>query len=323
MLLLVALVLALPDALLNRSYTPEPVWVRVWTRCAMPIPVTRIVSGDLPAGMQVSGQGDLQGIPTEPGHYTFTVEVSDGCSRHLEQRQIRVLPAPILTAEAQQLAFHCPQGSPAFSGGIVRVSGSAPGRPYSVDILDGQWLEAAMRDGVLPAEGAALEADTIRISINPSKLAPGDYTARLRLSMWQGANAPELLFRLRVDSPQTLLTPLIIPQTAPIQIIYQIVEAPSAELIQPLPAPRLDGPHFPVYRPKSDTGPGYYKPGSRPLSRSRVLPFPKVTITPKPLAKPGEKDGRKPETMPARTKPSAMPPSPAASAKNDKPKTAH
>ena len=321
-MLLLALVLALPDALLNRPYAPQPAWERAGTRCAMPIPVTRVVAGELPAGMGVSGRGEIQGTPTEPGLYGFTVEVSDGCSRRLERRQIRVMPAPILTAEAESLEFHCPQGAAAFSGGIVRVSGSAPGRAYSVDILDGTWLEATMRDGVLPAEGASLESDTLRLSVNPSKLAPGAYSARLRLSTWQGANTPELLFRLRVDSPQSIFGP-IAAAPSPVQIVYQIVEAPSPQSITP---PRIilpDPPRFPHYDPSRKTESQSSKIGGRGPTRSRILPFPKVTIPPKPPAKPGEKDVKKTEAAPERTKPSAMPAPPVAAAKNDKPKAAH
>ena len=322
MLMMMALVLALPDALLNRPYTPQPAWERAGTRCAMPIPVTRVVAGELPAGMGVSGRGEIQGTPTEPGLYGFTVEISDGCSRRLEQRQIRVMSAPILTAEAESLEFHCPQGAPTFSGGIVRVSGSAPGRAYSVDILDGAWLEATMRDGVLPAEGAALESDTLRLSINASKLAPGAYSARLRLSTWQGANTPELLFRLRVDSPQTIFGPIVLAPS-PVQIVYQIVEAPNAQSITP---PRIivpDPPRFPHYDPREKPGSKTSKHGGRGPTRSRILPFPKVTINPRPPVKPGEKDGKKTEAPPERTKPSAMPAPPVAAAKSDKPKAAH
>jgi len=322
-MLLLALVLALPDALLNRPYTPERAWERAGTRCAMPVPVTRVVAGELPAGLGVSGLGAIQGTPTEPGLFSFTVELSDGCSRRLEQRQLRVIPAPILTAEAESLEFHCPQGAPAFSGGTVRVSGSAPGRAYSVDILDGAWLEATMRDGVLPAEGASLESDTLRLSINPSKLAPGTYSARLRLSTWQGANTPELLFRLRVDSPQSIFGP-IVAAPSPVPIVYQIVEAPNAQSITP---PRIaipDPPHFPVFDPKRKTDSKPTKIGGRGHpTRSRILPFPKVTIPPKPGAKPGDKNVKKTEAPPARTKPSAMHTPPIAAAKNEKPKAAH
>lgn len=321
-MLLLAVLVALPDALLNRPYAPEPAWERAGTRCAMPIPVTRVVAGELPAGLGVSGRGAIQGTPTEPGLFRFTVELSDGCSRRLEQRQLRVMPAPILSVEAESLEFHCPQGAPAFSGGIVRVSGSAPGRAYSVDILDGAWLEATMREGVLPGEGASLESDTLRLSINPSKLAPGSYSARLRLSTWQGANAPELFFRLRVDSPQSIFGP-IVASPSPIPIVYQIAEAPNAQSITPPHIAIPDPPRFPVYDSKRKPESKSSKIGARGPTRSRILPFPKVTIPPKPAAKPDDKDVKKTEAPPERTKPSAMPAPPVAAAKNEKPKAVH
>jgi hypothetical protein len=311
--LLFVLALALPDALLNRPYQAEAAWERAGARCSMPIPVTRVMAGALPAGMRVSGRGELLGIPTELGFFQFTVEISDGCSRRLDQRQIRVVPAPILTAEAEIQEFHCPQGALPFSAGNIRVSGSAPGRAYTVDIVDGAWLQAAMRDGVLPAEGSSLEADVLRLSINPSKLAPGNYSARLRLSTWQGANTPELHFQLRVDSAQAIFAPLT-PALLPAQIVYQIIEAPNARSIVPTQVALPEPPRFPLYQPKP-TPPRPGGMGSRAPGRSRILPFPKIILPPKAPTKT--------EAPPERTKPSAMPPPAAGAVKGDKPKAAH
>lgn len=339
--ILLALALSLPDALLNRPYVPEARWERVSTRCAMPVPATRVIGGSLPPGLQVSGRGEVEGVPTEPGDFTFAVEVSDGCARRVEQRRIRVMPAPILLAEAETLEYHCVHGAPPFSGGIVRVSGSAPGRAYSVEILEGHWLRAAMRDGVLPAEGLALEADTLRLTVDPTKLSPGAYSARLRVSTWQGANTPELEFKLRVDSPQAVLTPLsVLPPPLDFRPLVQIVEAPNPRTIAPPAVERSAPPVFPKYKPRPKPKSAV---NSRTVGRSRVLPFPKITLpapkakeekpgtAPKELgkepangAKPEKpapkqsakvetpKDGpQKKENPPERTKPSAMPPAPA------------
>ncbi|MFN0102789.1 MAG: hypothetical protein ACKV2U_11945 [Bryobacteraceae bacterium] len=337
MFILLAVAMTLPDAWLNQPYVPQAKWERVSTRCAMPIPTTRVVAGVPPPGLQTSVRGDMEGIPTEPGVFTFTVEVSDGCSRRMEQRQIRVMPAPILTAEAETLEFQCLQGAPSLSGGIVRVSGSAPGRAYSVDIAynedkpEVRWLQAAMRDGVLPTEGSALEADTLRLSINPGKLPAGSYTARLRVSTWQGANTPELLFRLRVDTPQAVLAPAL-AAPVPIPIVLRIAEAPSIQVIRPPLVPYADPPYFLKYQPK----PLYPPPGmgTRGTGRSRVLPFPRILLPPKPAAKseakptapapdkPAAKPVQKHEAPPERTKPSALAPPPT-TAKSEKPKAAH
>jgi hypothetical protein len=360
--MLALLLLALPDALLNRSYSPEPTWERVSTRCAMPIPTTRVVAGELPPGLSLSPRGDFNGVPTVPGTYSFTVELSDGCSRRLEQRQLRVMPPPILVAEADVTDFHCPQGSPAFPAGIVRVSGSAPGRAYSVDVLsdDAKWLEATMTAGALPAEGLALEADTLALRINPAKLAPGAYTARLRVSTWQGANNPELQFRLRVDSPQSIIA-RVAPPPAPMPIEFRIVEAPSPQVIVAPRQPHVDPPYFPKYVPKPKVQPRAPSTGgaSHGVGRSRILPFPKVVIKELPKAKKADDkkpDEKKPaekkapeskptekkapeakvakgpekpkapgpkEPAPVRTKPSAMPPPPPAAKAAAKPAAAH
>lgn len=300
---LLALALALPDALLNRPYVPEARWERVSTRCAMPIPTTRVVGGSLPPGLQMTGRGAVEGVPTLPGNYNFLVEISDGCDRRIEPRQIRVIPAPILIAEAETAAYQCIHGAPPFPGGQVRVSGSPPGRAYSVDILDAPWLRATMRDGVLPAEGLAFESDTLSLTIDPGKLSAGVYTARLRVSTWQGANTPELLFTLRVDAPDKILAPLtVLPAPVPHRPVVTFVEAP----IEPPAAHRPAPPTFPKYKPRSKSRPAGVQAAS--AGRSRVLPFPKVTIPLKPAAnKPDPKTAPQKEAPPERTKPSAMP----------------
>lgn len=322
---LALLAIALPDALLNRPYVPEARWERVSTRCAMPIPTTRVVGGALPPGLQMTGRGDVEGLPTEPGLFAFTVEISDGCSKRLEQRQIRVMPAPILVAEAETYEYQCLQGTPAFSGGLVRISGSAPGRAYTVDLLDAPWLKAAMRDGVIPAEGLALEADTLRLTVDPGMLRPGLYTARLRVSTWQGANTPELLFKLRIDSPATVLTPLtVLPTPVNFQPRVQIVEAPSPRSIEPPTVAHVAPPKFPKYIPKPKPKPLPAASHHHGFGRSRVLPFPKVTIPksapnpeekPKPEAKTEQKkeeskkaEPKKEEAKKQQPKPEAKPP---------------
>jgi hypothetical protein len=265
----------------------------------MPIPATRIVDGALPPGVELSPRGTFDGVPTTPGTFEFTVEISDGCSARRQQRRLRVVPAPILLAEAESLEFHCPQGALPFSGGLVRVSGSAPGHPYSVDLVfpeDKPWLAASLREGRIPTESSAFDADTLSLTINASKLAPGLYSARLRVSAWQGANAPELLFRLRVDSPQSVFAPIAAPPQ-PIPVTLFIAEAPSPILLSPPQTPRRIAPLFPKYVPKPKSTSQRGKAGAFSPGRSRVLPFPKVTITP-----------AKPEPPPERTKPAAMPP---------------
>ena len=314
-MLLLALALALPDALLNRPYVPEARWEKVSTRCAMPIPTTRVVGGSLPPGLQMSGRGEVEGVPTEPGDFTFAVEVSDGCARRVEQRRIRVMPAPILLAEAETLEYHCVHGAPPFSGGIVRVSGSAPGRAYSVDVLDGAWLRAAMRDGRIPPEQSSLEADTLRLTVDPTKLAPGVYSARLRVHTWQGVNTPELEFKLRVDSPQTVLTPLtVLPSPVEFQPRVQIIEAPSPRAVAPPAVVRPAPPTFPKYKPRPKPQPS--SKHTHAIGRSRVLPFPKVTI---PLPKPKEEKPAAPAKDQAKEPAKAPAKEPAKDAKQEKP----
>ena len=313
MVVIVVMAALLPDAWLNQPYRSEARWQSVSARCGQPIPLARLAGGRLPAGLRLNAKGEPEGIPTEPGTYRFTVELSDGCSRRTEERELRVQPAPILTAEAETGEFRCPQGAPPFAAGAVRVSGSAPGRPYTVEILDGAWLRATMRSGAIPTESSGFDADRLQLWVEPAKLVPGVYRARLRVSTWEGANAPELLFTLRVDAVQSILTPASSVTPLPVPLTLPVIELPSPQTIVPPAVNRPAPPKLSTARPKA----AVRQNGGSPIPpRSRVLPFPNVKLperaTPPEPAK---------ETPPERTKPSAMPP-PAAAAKG-KPPAAH
>jgi hypothetical protein len=297
------------DAFLLLPYPPEPAPAPVSVRCAMPVAAARLVDGALPPGLRLSPRGTLEGLPTVPGDFSFVVELSDGCSRRLEVRQLRVLPAPVLVAEAEQTDFHCLQNAPDFPAGLVRVSGSAPGRPYSVEVLYADprhagWLTAAPRSGALPPDGSALEADRVALSLRPAKLPAGAYAARLRFHTWQGVNAPEIEIRLRVDTPHSVLTPLT--TLAPTSLApLPTTEAPP---LLPAPAvPRQLAPVFPKYRPPVKPKVQESTPVHRHSpARSRVLPIPKLKLDDPPPAR-TKPDIAAPPPKPA-AKPSAMPP---------------
>jgi hypothetical protein len=337
MWLLFAMVLTLPEAMLNRPYEPAAEWVGVSGQCGMPVARMRLLSGTLPAGLTMTEQGRLRGTPSEPGEFVFQVEVSDGCLRRVETRRLHVRPAPILLAEAEVAEFRCMEGAAPFDGGVVRISGSTPGSGYAVDVQTGsEWLTATARDGMLPAEGSALDAEVLRLRIAPGKLAPGVHTARLRFSTWRGVQAPELEFHLHVLPRKSELKPFAMapPPPAPRPLI---VMAPETVVIVPPRVRRPQPPIFPKAQPRKPADPP--KPRGRYVPRSRVLPIPRVMALPpapppassKPAAvipnKPAVSPAKPPDAMakptapmakqapPERTKPSAMPP-PKAAAKD-------
>ena len=282
-------------AFLHHPYIGEPEPIRVSGRCAIVAPYVRPVGGDLPPGLTIDARGAWQGTPTEPGHFSVLVEISDGCARRREVRSIEVLPAPVLTVDADQLNYKMIQGAPPFEASLVRVSSSTPGVAYNVEPIDAPWLRFEQREGAIPADGRAFEADTVRLRIDASKLPPGEHKARVRFTTWRGANAPELMLSLHV-APATSAFPRTEPlpmKITPPAISFVEIAAPihiSPPGVTPPPPP-----HF----PKAQSKP-IRKPGNGGPIRSRILPIPKVVLPPpKPAAK---------EPPPERTKPSAMPP---------------
>jgi hypothetical protein len=282
-------------AFVNQPYSGEPEPIRVSGRCAIVAPYVRPIGGDLPPGLTIDARGAWRGMPTEPGRFSVLVEVSDGCARRREVRSIEVLPAPVLTVEADRLAYKIFQGAPPFDASLVRVSSSAPGIAYAVEAIDAPWVRFEQREGAIPADGRALEADTVRLRIDASKLPSGDHKARVRFTTWRGANAPELTVALHV-APAVSALPAAEPR--PIAITppaISFVEIAEPVRITPPEVTIPPAPHFPKAPPKV-----VRKPGQGGPVRSRVLPIPKVVLPPpKPAAK---------EPPPERTKPSAMPP---------------
>lgn len=294
------LLLLLPDAILHQPYRPEPEQAPISVRCPQPLPAARLVDGSLPPGLSLAARGSLSGIPQVPGTYRFTLEYSDGCSRQLRDRTLRVVPAAVLVVESEQLSFETVEGAPPFTVLPVRVSGSLPGIPYRAEILDAPWLGAAPRSGSIPPEGVGLEADIIRLQVTPKGLPPGRFQGRLRVSAWGAANAPELNFILTVRAYRDLI-PEIMPGSLSAPRSESIVVPPPSSIVPPA-IPHTIAPLFPKA--------GHHRTPSRAPSaptRSRVLPYPKVQLRP-PVSVPKQQKAASPEPPPERTKPSAMPP---------------
>jgi hypothetical protein len=76
----------LPDAFLREPYSVTLTATRAgqW----------RLLTGALPAGLTLAGDGTISGVPTRQGSATFTVEVSDGASTASASLTIRVRPRP-------------------------------------------------------------------------------------------------------------------------------------------------------------------------------------------------------------------------------------
>lgn len=282
-------------AIVHQSFIGPPEPIRVSSRCAISAPYVRPVGGDLPPGLTIDGRGAWHGTPTEPGYFSVLVEISDGCTRRREVRSLEVLHAPVLTVDADRLDYSIIQGAPPFDASLVRVSGSTPGVSYSVEPLNAPWLQFEQREGAIPADGRAFEADIVRLRIDGSKLPTGDHRARVRFTTWRGANAPELTVNLHVAPaasglPTVELKPMMI--AAPAISFVEIAEPVS---ISPPAVTPPSAPAFPKVRSKSSRRPNAGGP-----VRSRVLPIPKVVLPP---PKPAPKD-----SLPERTKPSAMPP---------------
>lgn len=120
-----------------------------------PAPVTYSISGDVPPGLSLDQYGELQGTPTTPGTYSFTVTASNGTQ-------------PDLTAD----------GTIVVTGSAPTITGDAP------DTVRGQYYDYTYTLAGVPTPTTSIVAGALPPGVNlgtdghltgiPS--TPGSYT---------------------------------------------------------------------------------------------------------------------------------------------------
>ncbi|MFN9897170.1 MAG: Ig domain-containing protein [Acidobacteriota bacterium] len=267
----------LPVARVGSPYQPGPLLIESSGRCPDGNIGIRLVDGGLPAGLSLNGGGYLQGTPRQPGRYGFTVELRNACSRALEQLVLEVGVTPMLWVSTPTLTFSCERGGRPPEPQRVMVYGNQPGLAYQMSAAGAPWLEVRPRRGMLPPPGSALESDAVDLFVHPEKLDSGDYHTTLFTHAFGATAAASTTVHLTVkpagtgwDGVRTM--PMLEPPASPASIPIVIVPPAVLQPPQP-PAPK------PTRRkPVAAAKPPQPKPIPVPITRSRIVPVPKVTL---------------------------------------------
>jgi large repetitive protein len=169
----------------------------------------RVLSGALPPGLSLSGDGLLVGVPTQAGSWSFWLELSDEdppserwCLPRKSERlfTVDILPAVSVTAAS----------APAATLGIpyslaLSAQGGSGTRTWSI------------ASGQLPP-GLALNAATGEITGSPS--AAGVYEFRVRVS--DGSRLGSTLLRIPVREPLAVQAPEVHPSEVGVPITLKL-----------------------------------------------------------------------------------------------------
>lgn len=188
----------LPWAIVEKGYEAVPLEVRVSGSCPLGGVGYAVVSGALPAGIQLSRLGYFSGTPLHTGEFMFTVRASDGCGWTGKRFTLVVTGAPILTVTPTTLSFACKAGeTPAEQQ--VRVSATWPRLPYRLIVANAAWLTATPEHGATPRQGSAMAQDIVHLAVSTVGLKPGRYTASITVASWQVLQPVLVNVDLKVD----------------------------------------------------------------------------------------------------------------------------
>ena len=141
-----------------------------------------VVSGELPAGINLSGtglSGALTGTPTVTGNFGFTLRITDSASNTAERAFTLDVAAPVAAMDiptGQSIAD--PDQNVAYSATYSATGGVGP---YTWEVMTG----VGNGDGVLPT-GLALSGTGLTVTISGTPTVAGAFSFRLRVTDSQG-----------------------------------------------------------------------------------------------------------------------------------------
>jgi hypothetical protein len=189
--------LDLPWAVAEKGYEAPPLEVRVSGSCPIGGVGYAVVSGGLPAGIQLSRLGYFSGAPLRTGEFPFTVRASDGCGWTAKQFKLVVTGAPVITVAPLRISFECKTGeTPAQQE--MRVSATWPRLAYRLLTTNIAWLTATPEHGTTPRRGSAMASDIVYLRVDTVGLKPGHYSASIKVSSWQALHPVQVEVELTV-----------------------------------------------------------------------------------------------------------------------------
>ncbi len=189
---------SLPVAFVHKPYTPPPLAAAGGGRCLPNVLGFSIVKGAPPPGVSLSAAGFFSGTPRDQGVYSFRIRAQNECVSYTREFTLRVEGPPLLEMFPDRIEFRYQTGGTLPESQMLRVSANTPDLAYAVEAEGASWLEAVPLRGRTPPEGTALRHDAVELRVDPAKLQPGEYRARVRAEAWQAGNAPSVWVVLKI-----------------------------------------------------------------------------------------------------------------------------
>jgi hypothetical protein len=137
------------------------------------------------------------------GHFRFTLRAANVCSSDTRTYDLLVTGKPILMVYPPRIEFQYRAGSAVLLQDVIRVEGSWPDLPYTIDIAATPWLQVEPAEGKTPSAESALSGDRVQLRVDPAKLAPGLYHTALKFYTTGGENVPIVDVILQVSAPDS------------------------------------------------------------------------------------------------------------------------
>jgi hypothetical protein len=181
----------LPWATVDKAYSPPPLETRASGACPLGGIGYAVVSGSLPAGVQLSRLGYFSGVPRRTGAYEFAVRVSNGCTWTARHYVVTVAKSPVMTASPERMMLD------ALGDAVLHVSATWPRLAYQA-ASSARWLKVAPEHGFTSQEGSETYKDLVHVHADTSQLKPGHHAATIRIAAWQASRSVVVAVELTV-----------------------------------------------------------------------------------------------------------------------------
>jgi trimeric autotransporter adhesin len=152
-------------------------------------PLTRITTGNFNVFVDPSTLG--------PGSYSATLEVSDS-ENHTESipLTLNVSADPYVLAQPHALAFTWSRGQAMPAPQTLEINGADGSLNYNASVDSGSWL------AIEPASGSTFSPNSISVTVDPERLADGQYTGSISVAA-PGAASASIPVTLSVGAAST------------------------------------------------------------------------------------------------------------------------
>ena len=152
-----------------------------------------LVGGTLPPGLTLANS-EINGTPTEPGNYTFTIALTFGATEEGMTVTLGPFPFPAsinvtgnsgppVAVNPGSLTFSLTQGSTSVATqSIVITNNGSSAQSYTVSATPGSggnWLSVSSEAGNI----GAVSTSSISVSVNPGSLAAGTYLGTVSIAV--------------------------------------------------------------------------------------------------------------------------------------------